>query len=199
MLTLDTLAQQLANALTQHLGLHFNHQPRSVRSFHLYEKETQRGLYFYFERWNLESDLATQRLKVSGCYPRGTDNIYYSPRDGNLPTATVSAGRAPSAIARDIARRVWKPYLPHYERAVTYINHHEAQLARQQAQRKLLMQIGGGFVPNGRETVYSRGRDIHWEARVLSGDRVDLKLNSINIETACEILALLKGDNHEAT
>lgn len=193
MLTLDILAQQLADALTQHLGLHFNHQSRLVRSFHLYEKESQRGLYFYFERWNLESDLATQRLKVSGCYPRGTGNIYYTPRDGNLPIATVSAGRAPSAIAHDIVRRVWQPYLPCYDKAVAYIAEHEAQLARQQSQRKLLVQIGDGFVSNGRETVYSRGGDIHWEARVLRNDRVDLKLNGLNIETACEILALLNG------
>jgi hypothetical protein len=128
------------------------------------------------------------RLIITGAYPPN----HYPPQD-RRPRITVSATRAPKAIARDIQRRFLPDYLEAYSGSVRRCRAAQFNIATTNTQLEQLAEIVG---ETAQPTEYGRrGRlylpDGKLEAHAVDSRRFHIELHGIDFETACAICEIL--------
>jgi hypothetical protein len=136
------------------------------------------------------------RIEISGNFHIGRDRQFVDVREWNgserskLPGISVSGERGAQAIAKEIKRRFLPEYLPLLAKAIARRNESNTYEDKTRANLPMLAEIAGARVPEerGRTTTYFTGGDIQ-----VSGDSITLKLSSLSVEQAKQILEMMKG------
>lgn len=130
------------------------------------------------------------RLLINGRYPRAADN--WTPHHIERPAITVDPRRDAAAIVRrDIARRFWPPYCRALARTIEENNRRAQAEQRRQEALAQLAQAGDGAVSRTFPELVGGRR---WEARVGFHGVQTLELRSLDLETACAVLELVRGE-----
>ncbi len=136
------------------------------------------------------------RIEISGNFHIGRDRQFVDVREWNgsqrskLPEISVAGDRGAQAIAKEIQRRFLPEYLPLLAKAIVRRNESNTYEDKTRANLATLAEIAGARVPEdrGRTTTYFTGGDIQ-----VSGDSITLKLSSLSVEQAKQILEMMKG------
>jgi hypothetical protein len=136
------------------------------------------------------------RIEVHGNFHIGRNREFIDVREWNgserakLPEISVSGERGAQAIAKEIKRRFLPEYLPLLAKAIARRNEANTYEDKTRANLAMLAEIVGARVPaeRGRTTTYFTGGDIQ-----VCGDSITLKLSSLNVEQAKQILEMMKG------
>jgi len=136
------------------------------------------------------------RVEVHGNFHIGRNREFIDVREWNgserakLPEISVSGERGAQAIAKEIKRRFLPAYLPLLAKAIARRDEANTYEDKTRANLAMLAEIVGARLPedHGRTTTYFTGGDIQ-----VSGDSITLKLSSLSIEQAKQILEMMKG------
>jgi hypothetical protein len=135
------------------------------------------------------------RIEISGNFHIGRGREFIDVREWNgserskLPEISVSGERGAQAIAKEIKRRFLPEYLPLLAKAIARRNEANSYEDKTRANLATLAEIAGARVPEerGRTTTYFTGGDIQ-----VCGDSITLKLSSLSVEQAKQILEMMK-------
>src|SRR4029077_333144 len=136
------------------------------------------------------------RVEVHGNFHIGRNREFIDVREWNgserakLPEISVSGERGAQAIAKEIKRRFLPAYLPLLAKAIARRVEANTYEDKTRANLAMLAEIVGARLPedHGRTTTYFTGGDIQ-----VSGDSITLKLSSLSVEQAKQILEMMKG------
>jgi hypothetical protein len=136
------------------------------------------------------------RIEVHGNFHSGRNREFIDVREWNgserakLPEISVAGDRGAQAIAKEIKSRFLPKYLPLLAKAIARRDEANSYEDKTRANLTTLAKIAGARVPEdrGRTTTYFTGGDIQ-----VSGDSITLKLSSLSVEQAKQILEMMKG------
>jgi hypothetical protein len=132
---------------------------------------------------------------VHGNFHIGRDKQFVDVREWNgserakLPEISVAGDRGAQAIAKEIKKRFLPAYLPLLAKAIARRDEANSYEDKTRANLVYLAASVGAPVPDerNRSTVYASGVEIQ-----VSGDSITLKLSSLNVEQAKQILQMVK-------
>jgi hypothetical protein len=140
------------------------------------------------------------RVEVSGNFHIGRNRQFVDVREWNgsertkLPEISVASERGAQAIAKEIKRRFLPEYLPLLAKAIARRDESNTYEDKSRANLATLAAIVNARVPAERDrtsTSFYHNDRAYGDIQV-SGDSVTLKLSSLSVEQAKQILALVK-------
>lgn len=131
------------------------------------------------------------RIDIHGRWPKTSDGREAAPY-GCAPTISVSATRAPAAIAREITKRFLPMYLPLYDKQQDVVNGQNAYEAQTAASNAALLTL-----PGIEKSTYSSGvRVVGYAPHTISaqGDSVRFEAFNVPLDVALKVLPLLRRE-----